>query len=313
LGQALGAGDRPADPTLLIVSRLGEAVVRRPQLSAFQGALLAPGAILLVVLLVAPIALMAVESFHPFVAGRVGSGAGWTVRNYTELIEPAYAFYFYDTFRIGFIVSAIALLFATPLAWQAARTKRRATRVSIFGLLIGLLFMSLVARLYAIQMTWGSTGPLAFFGTLIGVPARSSGYAAIQVAIGLLHFVVPMAAMILIGTFQNISPRLEEAAASLGAPRWRVAFTVTLPLAIPGLLSAFMIAFAMCISNFVVPLILGRGVVLFTTNLMYVRFSDVANFPSGAAIGIIMFTLAGVVVYTLAGLVRWLAPAEART
>ena len=50
-----------------------------------------------------------------------------------------------------------------------------------------------------------------------------------------------------------------------------------------------MIAFAMCISNFVVPLILGRGVVLFTTNLMYVRFSDVANYPSGAAIGIIMF------------------------
>ncbi len=55
-------------------------------------------------------------------------------------------------------------------------------RVAIFGLLIGLLFMSLVARLYAIQMTWGSTGPLAFFGTLIGIPARSAGYAAIQVA-----------------------------------------------------------------------------------------------------------------------------------
>ncbi len=264
-------------------------------------------------LLVAPIALMAVESFRPFVAGRAGSGAGWTLGNYTELIEPAYAFYFYDTFRIGFIVSGIALLLATPLAWQAARTKRRAVRVSIFGLLIGLLFMSLVARLYAIQMTWGSTGPLAFFGTLIGVPARSSGYAAIQVSIGLLHFVAPMAAMILIGTFQNISPRLEEAAASLGAPRWRVALTVTLPLALPGLLSAFMIVFAMCISNFVVPLILGRGVVLFTTNLMYVRFSDVANFPSGAAIGIIMFVLTAVVVYAMTQLVRWLAPVEARS
>ena len=82
--------------------------------------------------------------------------------------------------------------------------------------------------------------------------------------------------LILIGTFQNISPKLEEAAASLGAPRWKVALTITLPLAVPGLLSAFMISFAMCISNFVVPLILGRGVVLFTTNLMYVRFSDVA-------------------------------------
>jgi putative spermidine/putrescine transport system permease protein len=283
------------------------------RLSAFQWALLAPGALLLAALLVAPIALMAVESFHPFVGGRVGAGAGWTLHNYTELIEPAYAFYFYDTFRIGFIVSAIALLLATPLAWTAARTRRRAVRVAIFGLLIGLLFMSLVARLYAIQMTWGSNGPLAFFGTLIGVPARSTGYAAIQVVIGLLHFVIPMAAIILIGTFQNISPRLEEAAASLGAPRWRVALTVTLPLATPGLLSAFMIAFAMCISNFVVPLILGRGVVLFTTNLMYVRFSDVANFPSGAAIGVIMFVLAGLVVYTTTQLVRWLAPAEARS
>jgi putative spermidine/putrescine transport system permease protein len=91
-----------------------------------------------------------------------------------------------------------------------------------------------------------------------------------------------------------------------------VALSVTLPLALPGLLSAFMIAFAMCISSFVVPLILGRGVVLFTTNLMYVRFSDVANFPSGAAIGMIMFVLAGAVVYVMTWLVRRVAPAEAR-
>jgi putative spermidine/putrescine transport system permease protein len=287
--------------------------MQRSRLTAFQWFLLAPGLVLLGGLLVAPIALMAVESIRPFVSGRVGSGAGWTLRNYTELIEPAYAFYFYDTFRIGFIVSAIALLLAIPLAWAAARTRRQAVRVAIFGLLIGLLFMSLIARLYAIQMTWGSNGPLAFFGTLIGVPARSAGYAAIQVAIGLLHFVLPMVAIILIGTFQNISPRLEEAAASLGAPRWRVALSVTLPLALPGLLSAFMIAFAMCISSFVVPLILGRGVVLFTTNLMYVRFSDVANFPSGAAIGMIMFILAGAVVYAMTWLVRRLAPAEVRS
>jgi len=209
------------------------------------------------------------------------------------------------------MVSAIALLLGAPLAWQAARTRRQWLRVAIFGLLIGLLFMSLIARLYAIQMTWGSNGPLAFFGTLIGVPARSAGYAAIQVSLGLLHFVLPMVALILIGTFQNINPRLEEAAASLGAPRWRVAFTVTLPLALPGLLSAYMIALAMCISSFVVPLILGRGIVLFTTNLMYVRFSDVANYPSGAAIGMIMFVLAGFIIYAMTRLARWLSPAGA--
>mgnify|MGYP003393049039 FL=1 len=280
-------------------------------LSALHRVLLAPGLLILAGLVIAPIVLMAVDSFRPFVDGRA-LAKGWTVKNYAELIEPAYAYYFWDTFRIGFLVSAVAVTMGTPLAWQAARTSRRVVRVSIFGLLITLLFLGLIAKLYAIQMTWGPTGPLAFFGGLIGVPVRSPGYAEVQVFIGLLHFVLPIATLMMIGTFQNISPRLEEAATSLGAPRWHVALTVTLPLAMPGLLAAFMIVFAMCISNFVVPLILGRGVVLFTTNLMYTRFSDVANYPSGAAIGIIMLVLACSLVYGMTLLVRRLVPGEGR-
>jgi putative spermidine/putrescine transport system permease protein len=281
--------------------------MQQTRMPALYWALLAPSLLIIVGLVVAPIGLMGIESFHPYVPGRATSGTGWTLRNYTELIEPAYAFYFWDTFRMAFLVSAAAVVLGAPLAWQAARTKRNAVRVFIFGLLVGLLFMSLVARLYAIQMTWGSNGPLAILGWLIGINARSPGYAAVEVFIGLLHFVLPIAALMLIGTFQNINPRLEEAAASLGAQRWKVALSVTLPLAVPGLLSAFMIGFAMCISNFIVPLILGRGVVLFASNLMYVRFTDVANFPSGAAIGIIMFVLAALIVFAMTLIVGRLA------
>lgn len=280
-------------------------------ISALRRMLLAPGLVILVVLVVGPITLMVIESFRPFVGGQVGSAAGWTLQNYTELAAPAYAYYFWDTIRVGFLVSATALALATPLAWQAARAHRPAVRLLIFGLLISLLFLSLIAKLYAIQMTWGPTGPLAGFGTLIGVPARSPEYAEVQVFIGLLHFVLPLATLMLIGTFQNISPRLEEAATSLGAPRWRVALGVTLPLALRGLLGAFMLTFAMCISNFVVPLILGRGIVLFATNLMYTRFSDVADYPSGAAIGVIMLALVGAVIYTTTTAVRRLVPTGA--
>lgn len=275
-------------------------------------ALLAPGALLLIGLMAMPIALMALDSLRPFVAGRAGAGEGFTLVNYAELMTSAYALYFWDTFRIGLIVSALGVLLGTPIAWLAARTRRRGVRFSLFGLLIGLLFMSLIARLYAIQMTWGATGPLKFFGSLIGIPVQSARYAEVQVIMGLLHFILPMCALMLIATFQNLNPRLEDAAASLGAPRWRVAMDVTLPLAIPGLLAAFTIALAMCISNFVVPLILGRGVVLFTTNLMYTRFSDVANYPSGAAIGIIMLVIAVGVVYVMTAAVRRLVATEVR-
>jgi putative spermidine/putrescine transport system permease protein len=282
------------------------------RLSRVDRLLLAPALAIVVAFLVAPIALMAVGSFRPYVPGRAGAGAGWTLFNYTELLSPAYAFYFWDTFRMGFIVSALAVALGAPIAWHAARTRRHGLRVFIFGLMIGLLFLSLIAKLYAIQMTWGASGPLTFFGRLIGIPVTSPRYAEVQVLIGLLHFVLPVVTLMLIGTFQNINPQLELAAASLGAPRFDVASNITLPLAMPGLLAAFMISFAMCISNFVVPLILGRGVVLFTTNLMYTRFSDVANYPSGAAIGIVMLVLALAVVYALTVLVRTLFPDEAR-
>ena len=56
------------------------------------------------------------------------------------------------------------------------------------------------------------------------------------------------------------------------------------------------------------PLLLGRGVVVFTTSLMYTRFADIGNYPSGAAIGVSMLVLAFAVVYGLSALARRLLP-----
>jgi putative spermidine/putrescine transport system permease protein len=271
--------------------------------------LLMPGLALLGFGLLCPLVYLAIQSLRPFVDGRALS-TGWTWLNYAELMRPAYAYYFFDTLRFGLIVGVLATALGAPLAWVAARGTP-ALRRAILGLLIGLLFTSLIARLFAIVVTYGTTGPLAGMAALFGVAASSPRYAAILVGLGLLHFTLPAAVLTLLGTFQNLNPRLEEAAASLGAPRWRVALGILLPLAAPGLISAFLIAFAMSISNFVVPLLLGRGVVLFTTSLMYVRITEIANYPSGAAIGIVMLGLAFAVVYGLSALVRRWLPGEA--
>jgi ABC-type spermidine/putrescine transport system permease subunit I len=64
----------------------------------------------------------------------------------------------------------------------------------------------------------------------------------------------------------------------------------------------------MCISNFIVPLLLGRGVVVFTTSLMYTRFADVGNYPSGAAIGVVMLVLSFLVVYGFTALAQRALP-----
>jgi ABC-type spermidine/putrescine transport system permease subunit I len=284
----------------------------KPRLRDWLLVLPALGAFL--ALLVAPLAMLLAESFRQYVGGRVGGqrDAPLTFAAYTDLMDPAYALYFADTFRIGLVTSVLAVVLALPLAYCIARTPRRTLRTLLLGGLLCMLFLSVIARVYAVLMTYGPTGPLKSLAFLLGMTPSSRRYAEVQVIIGLLHLVLPLAALTLVGTLQNLNPRLEEAAQLLGATRWQAAAGVTLPLAMPGILSAFLIAYAICISNFVVPLILGKGVVLFTSNLMYIRFSEIANYPSGAAIGVIMLVLSFVLILALTTFVRRFWPETAR-
>ena len=121
----------------------------------------------------------------------------------------------------------------------------------------------------------------------------------IVVVAGLLHFTLPMAALTLVGTVQNVNPRLAEAAQTLGASRWLAHLTVTIPMCARGLLSAFLISFTLSVSAFIVPLILGKGRVVFVSNLIYSRFSEIANYPSGAALSLVLLVFSFAIVYAI--------------
>lgn len=51
-------------------------------------------------------------------------------------------------------------------------------------------------------------------------------------------------------SLEAVDPKLEAAASTLGAGRWRIFFTITLPLAVPGLLTGTVLAFARALSEF---------------------------------------------------------------
>jgi iron(III) transport system permease protein len=66
----------------------------------------------------------------------------------------------------------------------------------------------------------------------------------------------PIAFLVLHGVLQAIDPALEEAAMDLGASRIRVFFTVTLPLAIPGIASAWLLVFIESMADFGNPMVI---------------------------------------------------------
>ena len=261
--------------------------------------LLIPAIAVFLLLLVSPLANILFESFRLFEPGRVGAapGAPFTLLNYTELLKPAYALYFYDTFRISLIATIVGLMIGYPIAYYIARQRTALIRKLGVGFLIAMMFLSVLVRVYAIALTFGPVGFLRQITALTGLSPNSVMIAQIMIVAGLLHYVIPISALTLVGTIQNVNPRLAEAAQALGAPRWLSHLTVTLPLSIRGILSAFLICYTLSIAAFVMPMVLGKGQIYFVSNLIYARFGEVANYPSGSALSMIMLVLSLVIIY----------------
>ncbi|WP_110649789.1 molybdate ABC transporter permease subunit [Salinicola peritrichatus] len=133
------------------------------------------------------------------------------------------------------------------MAWLLARHEFRGK-----SLLDGFLHLPLVLPPvvvgYLLLLSLGRSGWLGHwlyqsFG--ISLPFTWQGAA---VAGGVMAFPLLVRAVRL--SFEAVDPKLEAAAGTLGANRWRVLFTITLPLAVPGLLTGTVLAFARALSEF---------------------------------------------------------------
>jgi putative spermidine/putrescine transport system permease protein len=262
---------------------------------------IAPAGVVFVSIFAVPILGLLAESFQTFTPGRVGSvaDAPLTLQNYLDLVSASFAGVLFETFWISALAAFIGVLIAFPLAFFIVRRFPPRWRAVTIGLMITLVLLSMLVRTYALELTFGSVGvvrPLIFW---LGVSPTARWYIDALVAAGLAHAIVPIATLTLLGSVQNIDPRLADAAQSLGAPVWRSHLDVTLPLSLPALISAYLVALTFAISAFVIPMVLGKGRVLFISNVIYTRFSDVANYPSGAAISVVMLVASLIVVYSV--------------
>jgi ABC-type spermidine/putrescine transport system permease subunit I len=263
--------------------------------------LLSPGMAFYLSFFFVPLAGLFLESLRQFTPGSVGSAAQapLTLANYAELSTPSFVGFFLDTMRISLLASLTGVVLAFPLAYWITRRLSPRGREIVVGAFVTLMFLSVLVRTYALELTLGAAGPLRPILLGMGISPNSRGYIELLVAGGLLHYIVPMATLTLLATVQNVDPRLFDAAQTLGAPGWKAHLTITLPLCAPGLLAAFLFAFTFSISAFVIPMILGKGRVQFISNLIYNRFSEIADYPSGAAISIVLFIVALATVYLM--------------
>jgi ABC-type spermidine/putrescine transport system permease subunit I len=286
---------------VLVSSRL-----RDGSLSARKGlVLIVPALLICVVLFLGPLGFLIQESFRIFVPGRIAGAPGsFTFANYRDLLHSAYLGYFLDTFRLSLIATSIGVLIGYAIAYFIAMRRSGTLRLLCIAGLISMLFVGVVVRVYALALSLGPIGLLGPITRFFEIDSNNSALLEATVVAGLVHYIIPIAALTLMGAIQNINPRLSDAAQILGAPRWFAVLSIVVPLSLPGIISAFLLGYALAISSFVVPLILGRGIIFFATNLIYQRFSEVPNYPGGSAIAIVLLLTSLAVVYSALGLIR---------
>ncbi|BDM62847.1 molybdate ABC transporter permease [Shewanella sp. NFH-SH190041] len=148
-------------------------------------------------------------------------------------------------------VSSIAVLGSLPLgilcAWVLARVEFPGKPV--FDSIIHLpLVLPPVVVGYLLLMSMGRQGPIGhwlyqWFGISFSFSWRGAALAAAVVSFPLMVRAIRQ-------SFEAVDIRLEQAARTLGSNRWKVFFTITLPLTAPGIVSGMIIAFARSLGEF---------------------------------------------------------------
>src|SRR5690606_16997608 len=94
------------------------------------------------------------------------------------------------------------------------------------------------------------------------------------------------------GPLKNVSRSYEESAINLGATRFQTFLRVTLPLSMPGIVAASSLAFAMALSAFLFPLVLGGGRVRMVANAIYEHIFTSFDIPFAAAAATVFLVVA---------------------
>jgi putative spermidine/putrescine transport system permease protein len=247
-------------------------------------------------LFVAPqIAFLRGSLFRNLGYGEIGSTL--TFENYRQFLTDA--FYLDSlllTVGLSLATVVVSILVGFPMAYGLARSTSpwRSTWVT---LLIASSLVTVVIKALGLMVLLSVNGPVnkALVAlNLMDAPIRMLSY-NIGVTLGLVHYTLPLVVLVLFSVIQTIPQSLEEAAASLGAGPWRAAWRVVLPLALPGLVAAGLMAFNLAMGTFTSTALLGGGKVLTLPILIERKAILEVNYPVAATISMLLL-IAGLLV-----------------
>ncbi|HVI50654.1 MAG TPA: putative 2-aminoethylphosphonate ABC transporter permease subunit [Candidatus Sulfotelmatobacter sp.] len=255
------------------------AVVRRCPLSPAP-LLLGALALFMLVFVAFPLGGLTLKSFQD----RSGLWVGFA--NYLAFAQsPALGRAVVNSLTVSAVTTAITIALAFPFAFALTRSRMPGREALRILAQIPILAPSLLPALSLVYL-FGNKGILK--AVMMGQPL----YGPIGIVMAEVFYTFPHALMILVTALSVSDARLYEAAESLGAGPLRRFFSITLPGARYGLISALFVVFTLVITDFGVPKVVGGQYSVMATEV-YKQVIGQQNFGIGAVVGLVLMLPAG--------------------
>lgn len=161
------------------------------------------------------------------------------------------------TLELASVTTAILLLIGTPVAWWLSQT--RSWLKGPIGAIVALpLVLPPTVIGFYLLVAMGPNGWIGQFTDWLGIGRLPFSFAGLVV--GSVIYSLPFVVQPLQNAFEAIGPRPLEAAATLRASPLDCFFTVVLPLARPGFITASILGFAHTVGEFGVVLMIGGNI-----------------------------------------------------
>jgi len=222
-----------------------------------------------------------------------GFFGGLDFENFGLLIEDD--LYFRATLssvRIAAVSTLLLLLVGFPIAYGMARAPER-SRSLLVALIILPFWTSFLIRIYAWIAILKPEGLLnqALMGLgLISTPLDILNTET-AVYIGIVYAYLPFMVLPLYATLEKMDDTLLEAALDLGSTPWRSFWTITVPLAMPGIVAGSLLCFIPAVGEFVIPDLLGGSETLMIGRQLWSEFFSNRDWPLASAVAILLLII----------------------
>jgi spermidine/putrescine transport system permease protein len=267
-----------------------------------SGVLVGPSAVILGVMVAAPLATLVWYTLTPDVTSPGAGSLSW--ENISHIFStPLYLRQLGKTLLTALIAAAATVLLAWPGGWALSRLSPR-RRNLLLSLVIVPYLTSYLLLIYSVFVLLSEGGPLFSGLDALGIVGSHDAllYHPVATVLVLIYESLPIALFVLYSTSEQIESDLLIAAGSLGAkPRSRFRHIV-LPLSSNGLLTAFVLVFVPMCGAFVEPQVLGGPKGLLLGNTINDQLTTISAPHFAASLSILLLIGIFLVVALLYGL-----------